>query len=400
MTALDVVRERIEQRTGHPVRNGSARCPAHDDSSPSLSISEGGDGRALLFCHAGCDTTSVLAALNLTPQDLFDETPRKDMRPEIVATYDYTDEGGNLLFQVVRLSPKSFRQRRPDGRGGWEWKVSGTRRVLYRLPEIVAAIKEERAVAVVEGEKDALAGLAANMETTTSPGGVGKWRAEYTETLAGAVVDIIADNDAPGLAHAHSVAAELTAAGCDVQMYRPADPHKDLADHLAAGLKPEDLVPIEPTDSAAESNVEPEAPDAKRSAATILVDLALSRFEFGVSTDGDVFGMPIDGPPVVFQLRGSTRSLRAQLARMFYEAYGRAASQSALADALAVLEGQALDAEERQLDLRIGQSSENEIWLDLGDVSGRAVRITSTGWSVEPSAPMLFRRTNLTSATA
>ena len=54
------------------------------------------------------------------------------------ATYDYRDEGGQLLFQVVRKTGKRFRQRVPDGRGGWEWKLGDVRRVLYKLPELLA----------------------------------------------------------------------------------------------------------------------------------------------------------------------------------------------------------------------------------------------------------------------
>lgn len=44
-------------------RYGSARCPAHDDKNPSLSIKEGEGGRLLLFCHAGCDFRAIVSAL-------------------------------------------------------------------------------------------------------------------------------------------------------------------------------------------------------------------------------------------------------------------------------------------------------------------------------------------------
>ena len=64
---------------------------------------------------------------------------RQDAPPpkaRIVKTYDYTDADGGLLYQVCRLEPKSFRQRRPDGNGGWIWEV-GEHRVPYRLPELL-----------------------------------------------------------------------------------------------------------------------------------------------------------------------------------------------------------------------------------------------------------------------
>src|SRR5262249_19677901 len=66
---------------------------------------------------------------------------RNGSTPErkIAATYDYTDEAGNLLFQTVRYEPKDFRQRRPDGKGEWLWNTRGVVRVLYNLPAVIGA---------------------------------------------------------------------------------------------------------------------------------------------------------------------------------------------------------------------------------------------------------------------
>lgn len=61
-----------------------ARCPAHDDNSPSLSIAQGDDGRILLHCHAGCKTEAIVAAIGLTMADLM--PPRDDQRPRNSAT--------------------------------------------------------------------------------------------------------------------------------------------------------------------------------------------------------------------------------------------------------------------------------------------------------------------------
>ena len=52
-----------------------ARCPAHNDHHPSLSISEGEDGRVLLHCWAGCETARVLAAMGLSWSDLYAPRP-------------------------------------------------------------------------------------------------------------------------------------------------------------------------------------------------------------------------------------------------------------------------------------------------------------------------------------
>jgi hypothetical protein len=85
----------------------------------------------------------------------------------LVATYDYRDEAGNLLYQTVRYAPKDFRQRRPDGAGGWTWNLDGVQRVLYRRPELRQADPTDW-VFVCEGEKDA--DRLANAGLTVPPG--------------------------------------------------------------------------------------------------------------------------------------------------------------------------------------------------------------------------------------
>jgi hypothetical protein len=74
-----------------------------------------------------------------------------------LATYNYVDEAGVLLFEVLRYPVKRFLQRRPDADAdeGWSWKLGDVRRVLYRLPEVIAAAAAGTTVYVVEGEKDA-----------------------------------------------------------------------------------------------------------------------------------------------------------------------------------------------------------------------------------------------------
>ena len=137
-----------------------ARCPAHEDGNASLSISEGQDGRVLVHCHAGCTAEAVVKAVGLTLADLYvaasyikqSRKSPKSGKSAIEAVYDYPDETGTLLFQVVRMIPKTFRQRRPMPGGKWEWSVKGVRQVPYRLREFLA--NPSRLVAVVEGEKD------------------------------------------------------------------------------------------------------------------------------------------------------------------------------------------------------------------------------------------------------
>lgn len=153
--------------------------------------------------------------MNRTDYALAQEQPRPEQASSrIVATYDYTDENGKLLFQVCRFEPKKFSQRRPDGRSGWIWNLQGVRRVLYRLPEVVKAEQ----VFVCEGEKDADRLRSLGLVATTAPMGAGKWRPEYSEALRGKHVVILPDADEPGREHARQVAASLHGVAASVKV--------------------------------------------------------------------------------------------------------------------------------------------------------------------------------------
>ena len=157
-------------------RNGDgwkARCPAHDDQTPSLSITEGDDGRTLLKCHAGCTVENICAGIGITPADLFAEREKSDRR--IVATYDYHDRNCKLAFQVIRYEPKNFRQRRPDATAieGWTWKTKGVEKVLFRLPGILPDVQSGKFIFVCEGEKDVLKMVEHGFAATCNSGGAG-----------------------------------------------------------------------------------------------------------------------------------------------------------------------------------------------------------------------------------
>ena len=135
----------------------SARCPAHNDSTPSLSVSEGDDGKIIMICHAGCTHEQIVEAMGLTLGDLFNKERPNSNGTRILEAYDYTDEDSTVLFQSVRLVPKGFYLRRPDGNGGWikGVKDASVRRVIYNLPAVKRAIDEGERIFVTEGEKDA-----------------------------------------------------------------------------------------------------------------------------------------------------------------------------------------------------------------------------------------------------
>lgn len=198
MTADSITRA-LEAR-----RSGScwmAKCPAHDDKNPSLSIREV-DGKVLLHCHAGCRQRDVIAALK--SRGLWPERP-VNQRRAIAATYDYDDEAGHVLYQVVRTQPKGFFQRRSDGHGGWIYKKS-KRQVLYHLREVI----EAPIVFVVEGEKDVETLRSQGFVATTNAGGAeAPWLPEFTVALGGREVILIPDNDRPGRERAARIARAL-----------------------------------------------------------------------------------------------------------------------------------------------------------------------------------------------
>ena len=186
-------------------RSGSgfmAKCPAHDDRKPSLSIAER-NGKVLFHCHAGCSQESVLDALK--SRALWEQSAEQPAKPRIVHTYDYTDENGRLLYQIVRYEPKNFKQRRPDGTGGWVWRKH-PRQVLFHLPKVLQA----PIVFVVEGERDVETLRESGFVATTNAGGAkAPWMPEYTECLRGREVVLIPDNDEPGRERGERIALAL-----------------------------------------------------------------------------------------------------------------------------------------------------------------------------------------------
>ena len=140
-----------------------------------------------------------------------------------------------MLYQVVRLVPKDFRQRRPDGQDGWTWGVKGVRRVLYRLH----TLRGQKTVFLVEGEKDVIRLAELELVATTNAGGAGqgKWLDLYTAQLTAAGVErvvVIPDNDEPGITHARTVAASCHAAGIKTKVVAlPVAAKCDVSNYLA-----------------------------------------------------------------------------------------------------------------------------------------------------------------------
>ncbi|MCG3181402.1 MAG: hypothetical protein BIFFINMI_03795 [Phycisphaerae bacterium] len=188
---------------------------------------------------------AVCQALGIRLGDLFPSKPKPmaSSRGRIVATYDYRDAAGELRFQVVRFEPKDFRQRRPDGSGGWTWDLAGVGRVLYRLPELLAA-DPSVPVFVAEGEKDADNLASIGLVATTNPGGAGKWsKLSDDSALHGRRVVILPDKDTPGRRHAEDVAGRLHGKAAEVRLVELPGDGKDASDWIESldSRTPEEL---------------------------------------------------------------------------------------------------------------------------------------------------------------
>ncbi|MFD7879660.1 ATP-binding protein [Streptomyces sp. NPDC059766] len=132
--------------------------------------------------------------------------------------------------------------------------------------------------------------------------------------------------------------------------------------------------------------------DKKPPAAARIVAIAREQYRFVMSTDARPYAVSLDGPNIVLPLRGKA-GLRQRLARVFADEYpGEVASQSALADAMTVLEGIAEDTDPVTVNLRVGRDPAGAIVVDLGSADGRAVVVSGLGWQIVDRAPVLFRR--------
>lgn len=136
---------------------------------------------------------------------LWPERNARADRRQIVAEYNYTDESGSLMYQVLRTDPKGFFQRYPNGNGGWINRKH-PQQVLYRLPDLIRS----SIIFVVEGEKDAETLFDHGYVATTNAGGANTpWLPQYTESLRGKEVILIPDNDPPGRQRVLAIAQAL-----------------------------------------------------------------------------------------------------------------------------------------------------------------------------------------------
>lgn len=189
--------------------------------------------------HEAGDSGGWVHALAETPREAAQTRGSDAVSTEVEAVYEYQDEHGTPVLEVVRFAGKQFRQRLPGAArfGG----IAGATLVPYRLPQVLAAIGRGDRIYVVEGEKDVHAVEDAGAAATCNPMGAGKWRDEYSEYLRDAEVVIVADrDDGPGMSHARAVRLSLLGVAASAVIVEAAA-GKDAHGHLAAGHALEQL---------------------------------------------------------------------------------------------------------------------------------------------------------------
>ena len=257
---------------------GRARCPAHQDDKPSLSLGVGDKGALLVYCHAGCTAEDVYRAAGFTSTSCLHLPRRRNGKPrsKIVATYQYQNAEGRDVCQKVRWNPKGFAQRRrtQDGKN-WVWtlgnhlcrrnsngdwrklrdgetpsaqdrKFGTVKPGLYKLPEVLAADQSEP-VLIVEGEKDVdklwPGGFVATCNFDGASDGKSKWKKGYSEQLRGRDIVIIPDNDPAGISHAESIAEQSHGLARSIKILKlpVTNPGDDVTDWIDAGGLPSQL---------------------------------------------------------------------------------------------------------------------------------------------------------------
>ncbi len=225
--------EEVVSRLKNPIRksNGGymAFCPTHPDDHRSLSIDRSDEGGVLLKCFAnsGCTQRGILKSLGFIDEPI--------EKKKIVATYDYTDENGNLIYQTVRYFPKDFRHRRPDPKDKtkWIWDLKGVEHLLYNLPALVLALSEAKTVFIVEGEKDVETLKRHDEVATTCSGGARSWKPQFTDYFQASSVVILPDNDPPGWEYAEGIAKTLYGFAKSLKVVKlPVNEKQDVSDFL------------------------------------------------------------------------------------------------------------------------------------------------------------------------
>lgn len=407
----DLIAEREGRHKGAEVKY---LCLDHDDHRPSASWNE---AKGTYYCHVckakgnAKDLAKLLAlsrngnsngngngaAPTPTLKQALEKVARTQWR--VVKAYTYTDADRKPLYQVCRLAPlegesKPFRQRRPDGRGGWVWGIKGVTRVLYYLSIVLAAVRDRVPVHIVEGEKDADNLMALGLCATTNSGGAGNWLDSYSDTLKSADVVILPDNDEAGRKHAEAVARSLQGKASSIRVIALPDLAEkgDVSDWLAAGHTRKELEKIikgtAPWVPSADAPVDAEE-EPQGTQAELLLALAQDAELFRATT-GEFFATyPVDDHHETGTIRGA---FKHRLTRRFFQAHEKIPSTTAVENVLRLLEAQAAAGPKQVVHTRVA-AHDGKLYIDLCNDAGEVIEITAGAphYRIINKPPVKFR---------
>lgn len=379
-----------------------AKCPAHGDEHPSLSIGLSRDqSHIVINCFVGCSTQDILESAGLQMRDLYPEETRQKAASQVILKkeHQYRDENGTLVYTKTRNDyadgHKAFFFEQPNG----QKSVKGAKRVLYNLPAVLRA----STVYFVEGEKCADAVIAAGCTATTlDTGAKSPWCDRYTEYLQGKNVIVLPDNDEPGMQYAKRVLKHIPTA--KIIQLPDLPPKGDVYDWLHAGHTMDEITSLPLMniggDSTTDDDIEEEQ-SPRKTQAEVLLDLVEENGAILFhDTANDLYAaVLVDGHREIMSI--DSNDFSAWLTRLYYNHCKKPIRKDNLTQALAVISAKAkFDCEEPIMLWNRVAKSENAFWYDFTNPNWQAAKITADRWTIEENTPILFNRYRHQSAQA
>ena len=103
MNPIENTLSRLDKPRQRQPGQWSARCPAHPDKSPSLSVRETPEGSVLLHCFGGCEVAEIVAAMGLELHDLFPPQDKPTGTPKKIANLLTAGQALELLHTEATL---------------------------------------------------------------------------------------------------------------------------------------------------------------------------------------------------------------------------------------------------------------------------------------------------------
>lgn len=363
----------------------SARCPAHDDKTPSLSINANVD-RVSLHCFAGCSQEDVLRGVGLKKEDLFTGKKTAEKRVIKETAFHYHEVSGTVSYIKIRRDyddgTKGFEFRLPNGKVG----LNGKPHLLYNLPNL----KNADRIIVVEGEKCADSVIKQGYSATTLDcGAKSKWQTEYLKHFKGKEVWIVPDNDSAGMDYAVMLKSHITWA--QIKPLSDLKEKGDIFDWLNSGHKVEELedVPeyVPPSEDKPDDKTE-----KKKQSQLMLSSFDSQQVQLLLDENHDVYvKVKVENHFEVYSAYSKDFNLWAQ--RCYYNEYGATVRDDALRQSVNELVAEAKfgGAPTIKLYNRVARDSDS-IWYDLTDKNWRSIEVSKGSWKVVEISPTLFKR--------